>query len=84
MKLYTPNQRQIALGMVLQFDSESQSKGKSKYFTTGQRIVINQERAALMAGSEYSQNEFMEDKIQFVINQIITTRWQPEKPIPYV
>lgn len=84
MKIYTPTQRQIALGMVLQYDSESQALGKSKYFTIGQRIVINQERAALMSGNDYTQSVSMEDKIQFVINQIITTKWSPEKPIPYV
>lgn len=84
MKIYNPSNRQVALGLVLQFDSDSQERGKLKYFTTGQRIVINQERAAIMAGSEYAQNEFMEDRIQFVISQIISTKWQPKNPIPYV
>lgn len=84
MKIYNPSNRQVALGLVLQYDSESQEIGKLKYFTTGQRIVINQERAAIMAGLDYTQNEPLEDKIQFVISQIVSTRWQPKKPIPYV
>lgn len=84
MKNYNPTQRLMALGLVLQFDSESQEKGKSHYFTVGQRIVINQERAAIMAGLNYTQNELLENKIEFVVSQIISKKWHPEKPIPYV
>lgn len=84
MKVYNPPQRLIALGLVLQYDTESDENKKTIYFTTGQRIVINQERSAIMQGLEYKQNEWTESKIQFVIGQIITTKWNPEKPIPYV
>lgn len=84
MKNYHPSPRENILVAVLQFDTESQEKGSSFYFTTYQRILINQERAAIMAGSEYHQNSLLESKIAFVFELIKTTNWIPEKPIPYV
>lgn len=82
MKELKPTQRHSELDWVLQFDSELQSHGKTELFTPGERIVINQERAALLAGESDFDNP-VEPKIQKVLNQIKNERWKPEEPIRY-
>lgn len=45
MKTYTPPHRLLALGLVLQYDSERQNIGLNPILSTGHRILINQEVA---------------------------------------
>lgn len=82
MKELKPTQRHSDLDCVLQFDSELQSHGKTELFSSGERIVINQERAALLAGESDYDNP-VEPKIQKVLKQIQQMRWKPEEPIRY-
>lgn len=82
MKGIKPTQRHSDLDCVLQFDSELQSHGKIELFSSGERIVINQERAALLAGESDYDNP-VEPKIQKVLKQIQQMRWKPEEPIRY-
>lgn len=82
MKEIKPTQRHCELDWVLQFDSELQAHGKTELFTPGERIVINQERAALLAGESDYDNP-VEHKIEKVLNQIKNQRWKPEEPIRY-
>lgn len=82
MKGINPSVRHAELDSVLQFDSETQSLGKGAILSVGQRITINQERAAIFAGN-YEFESTIEFKIQDVLIIIKNTRWKAEKPIEY-
>jgi hypothetical protein len=84
MKTYKPPQRLVALGLVLQYDSELQKNGRLGIFSTFQRILINQERAKILSEDDtYRQAFGIENKIEFVLEKIKATNFQPEKPICY-
>ena len=82
MKGINPSQRHANLDSVLQFDSERQSQGKAPILSVGQRITINQERAAIMAGNDEFENP-IEEKIQTVLLEIKNRRWKPQEAIDY-
>lgn len=80
MKIYKPPQRLIDLGEVLQWDKE-----KEKTLTVYERMLINQERSALLNNkSDFEQPEALATKIAAIIERIWITNWEPENPIKYV
>jgi len=84
MKIYTPPHRLIALGLVLQYDSERQEIGLMPILSIGHRILINQERARIMSGDfDYLQPIDFEDKIESILIEIRKQKWKPETEIQY-
>ncbi len=81
MKLPLPNDRLEALYDVLEYCSNQQTFGKPACFTTFERIMINQERGAIMSqmNQESAPNDIrfykcppkLESKIQFVNQKVI-------------
>jgi hypothetical protein len=85
MKEFQPPQRLEDLLTVLEHCStiDKKSFGKSKVFTTGERIAINQERGSIFSQLAYESGEIqinetrnyqvpqhIENKIKFTLNKI--------------
>jgi hypothetical protein len=57
---------------------------KGRFFTIGERICINQERALLIQDDydfknhNYQQPKAITNKIDFIVNKINATGWIPE------
>lgn len=84
MKIFTPNKRLINLGLVLQYDSFKKDNGKAGYFTQAQRTLINQERGRIFNELDnYIQPPELEEKIQFLMDQIKSNNWNPLIPVEY-
>lgn len=71
------------LFIVLRYCSE-----KGRFFTPGERICINQERALLiqqdydMENHNYQQPQIICNKIDFVIKKINQTEYTPQNELP--
>jgi hypothetical protein len=84
MKIFTPSHRLLALGLVLQYDSERQDLGLAPILSTGHRILINQERGRIMSGDfDYLQSIEFENKIESILVEIRKQKWKPENEIKY-
>lgn len=86
MKLYLPPPRLVNLGLVLQYDKEvfkCELKEES-FLTWNDRLLINRERARIMAKDEsYKQETSLETKIDHILLEIKKNNWKPLKPIEY-
>lgn len=71
MKEFKPSERLVALGEILEYDTQLKEKGKAGHFSVTERILINQERGQLLAGKEnYCHSIALQSKIEFVTNKI--------------
>lgn len=85
--LYTPQYEEISFRLELLFwclgkCSQNQEEGRGRKFTVGERILINQERGALMSQQTfllynddtqlryYQVPQSIEDKIQFIKSKL--------------
>jgi hypothetical protein len=84
MKLFKPPKRLVELVHVLQYDTERQELGLNPILKPRQRILINQERAAIMNGyPDYLQHENLELIIQNILLDIQKEKWQPKEEMMY-
>lgn len=71
MKMPKPNDRNTALGEVLNYCSNQQNKGKPVVFGIIERWMINQERSRLFNDdTTWEQTPELEAKIQFTLQKI--------------
>lgn len=86
MKNYLPPPRLIDLGLVLQYDKEifkCELKEES-FLTWNERLLINRERARIMAkDNSYWQDDLLESKIRHILQEIKRKNWKPLKNIEY-
>ena len=86
MKFYLPPPRLVNLGLVLQYDKEvfkCELKEES-FLTWDDRLLINRERARIMAKDDsYRQETSLETKIYQILLEIDKNNWKPLKPIEY-
>lgn len=69
------NKRLLKLLMVLAYDSDIFEQSGKRYFTSGQRILINKERSQLLNDIEdHQQSEIVNEKVDFVFNQIVENK----------
>lgn len=79
MKSYTPPQRLLDLGIVLQYDQQA-----CRFFAPHERFSINYERARLMANDySISQCQSIENKIYEILTAIERQDWCPFSEIKY-
>jgi hypothetical protein len=86
MKLYLPPPRLVNLGLVLQYDKEifKCELKEENFLTWNDRLLINCERARLMANdNSYIQENDLENKIEHVLQKIKEGNWKPLKTIEY-
>lgn len=86
MKFYLPPPRLVNLGLVLQYDKEvfkCELKEES-FLTWNDRLLINRERARIMAKDDsYKQETLLENKIDQILLEIKKNNWKPLKAIEY-
>ena len=84
MKHYVPPIRLVNLGLVLQYDKEvfkCELKEES-FLTWNDRLLINRERARIMAKDDsYRQETSLETKIYQILLEIDKNNWKPLKAI---
>lgn len=86
MKLYLPPPRLVNLGMVLQYDKEvfKCELKEENFLTWNERLLINRERARIMANdNSYRQEIELEIKIYQILQEINSKNWKPLKTIEY-
>lgn len=82
-------QRLEDLHNVLVYCSELQKEGRMYVFKTGERICINQERAALLSQLSHEVREYkipasIEAKVKFTTDKIQATNWGGYKINEYI
>jgi hypothetical protein len=85
-KNYLPPPRLIDLGLVLQYDKEifKCELKEENFLTWNDRLLINRERARLLAkDNSYRQDDLLESKIRHILQEIETKKWKPLKNIEY-
>jgi hypothetical protein len=86
MKHYLPPARLVNLGFVLQYDKEvfKCELKEENFLTWNERLLINRERARIMAEDPtYRQSEELESKISQILQEIKKNNWRPLKTIEY-
>lgn len=86
MKLYLPPPRLVNLGLVLQYDKEvfKCELKEQNFLTWNDRLLINRERARIMAKDDsYRQETSLENKIAQILLEMTKNNWKPLKPIEY-
>lgn len=86
MKSYLPPPRLVSLGLVLQYDKEvfKCELKEEKFLTWNDRLLINRERARIMAkDNSYKQEHELENKIGHILQKIKVKNWKPLKNIEY-
>ncbi|MEO6176806.1 MAG: hypothetical protein ABIP27_16765 [Flavobacterium circumlabens] len=86
MKLYLPPHRLVNLGLVLQYDKEvfKCELKEENFLTWNDRLLINRERARIMAKDDsYRQDSALENKIDQILQEIKKKNWKPLKEIEY-
>lgn len=85
-KLYLPPPRLVNLGLVLQYDKEvfKCELKEENFLTWNERLLINRERARIMAkDNSYRQDDELETKINQILQKIKKNNWKPLKQIEY-